>query len=77
MADSERAGEVAARVGVGQVRSLAFLSILREYSPVIPDVQTSEIPVCPQSFPYPAKRGTGMATHRAGYWESLNREEAN
>jgi hypothetical protein len=56
---------------------VAFLSILRECSPVIPNVQTSEIPVCPQSFPHPAKRGTGMATRRAEYWESLNREGVN
>ena len=37
LADSGRAGEVAA--GVGRVRSLAFLSILLGYAFVIPHVQ--------------------------------------
>ena len=47
-ADSGRAGEVTARVG--WVRSLAFLSTLPRYTPVIPDVQSNDISAYPQSF---------------------------
>jgi hypothetical protein len=31
-------------------------------TPVIPDVQTSEIPACPQSFPQPAEQDTPVLT---------------
>ena len=48
LADSGRAGEVAARVG--RVRSLAFLSILRECSPVVRHVQAIEVLLCRNGF---------------------------
>jgi hypothetical protein len=41
LADSGREGEITARVG--RVRSLAFLSIPREYSVLVPDVQAMEV----------------------------------
>jgi hypothetical protein len=48
LADSGRAGEVAARVG--RVRSLAFLSILREGSSVVLRVQIIEVLAFRNSF---------------------------
>ena len=41
LADSGREGEISARVG--RVRNLAFLSILRERSPVVLHVWTIEV----------------------------------
>src|SRR6266852_5859306 len=38
------------RAGVGWVRSLAILSILRESSTVVPHLRTIEVLACPQSF---------------------------
>jgi len=49
LADSGRAGEVAARVG--RVRRLALLSILQECCPVVPHLRTIQIHVCQHSFP--------------------------
>jgi len=48
LADSGRAGEVAARAG--RVRSLAFLSILRECSLVVPHERTIEVFACQNDF---------------------------
>ena len=48
LADSGREGEIPA--GVGQVRSLAFLSILRECSPVVPHKRTIEALLCRNGF---------------------------
>ncbi len=47
LADSGRAGEVAARVG--RVRHPAFLSILPECCPVVPHVRTIKVFVCQRS----------------------------
>jgi len=44
LADSGRAGEVAARVG--RVRSLVFLSILRGRSLFVPHMQDIEVLLC-------------------------------
>jgi hypothetical protein len=49
LADLGRAGEVAARVG--RVRSLAFLSILREGFPVVPYRLTIDGFACQHGFP--------------------------
>src|SRR4029077_10709537 len=38
------------RAGVGRVRSLGFLSILRESSPVVPHLETIEVLACRSSF---------------------------
>jgi len=38
------------RAGVGRVRSLAFLSILREGIPIVPDVRTNEVLAGQNSF---------------------------
>src|SRR5437868_15004223 len=38
------------RAGVGRVRCLAFLSILREYSPDVPHMRTPEVLACHNSF---------------------------
>jgi len=48
LADSGRAGEVTARAG--RVRSLAFLSILRDGSSVVPHVRSIEALACRLSF---------------------------
>jgi hypothetical protein len=52
LADSGRAGEVAA--GVGRVRCLAFLSILLECSPVMPHVRIIEVLARQNIIPQPA-----------------------
>jgi len=39
------------RAGVGRVRSLAILSILRECSPIVPHVRTIEVLACQHCFP--------------------------
>jgi hypothetical protein len=53
LADSGREGEITA--GVGRVRSLACLSILRECAPVVPYVGTIEVLLRRNVFSQPVR----------------------